>query len=267
MTQNKDRSRNKQQPQTQPQPAPLQAVSQPVPPLVESAETKVFHYKPEEGQDIPKNRFTRWLYHRSQIILGVLTFVVVLFNAVQWAETRNTRALENRAYIVARTVRLEAVTFPDANDVLIVCVNAGRTPGRNGNIEAVLERRQASPPEDTVINPTEGKKSRILFGPGVEVNHRVAFMNIVQPPGSAPPQLSAEPTNPDKAKGSAPSSNQSPDPTPTPAARDNDKRLWYLYGVVQYEDIFGNTHKTRFCFENVPFTPSWAYCPTFNDAD
>lgn len=262
MTQNKGRGRDKNQANTQAERSPAQTVGAPVPALVERAEPEVAYYKPQEDEGIPKNRFTRWLYHRAQIVLSVLTFAVVLFNAIQWWETRSTRELENRAYIVAQGVTLAPLTIPDLNDVVVLCVNAGRTPGRNGNIITMLERRQESPPENTVINPREGRSSKILFGPGVAVNERAGFMPI-------PKQVEVPPTQtaPSPNGGQSPTPTPTPSPTPSPAPEEADKRLWYLYGEITYEDIFGVAHRTKFCFQNQPHTASWAYCPTFNDAN
>jgi hypothetical protein len=237
-------------------------VGEPVPPFVEGGEPKKVDAQTYYREDVPKNPVARWLWKYSQVVLSALTLAVVIFSAVQWIEYRNTRALENRAYIVAREVRLLPMTFSDVNDVIVVCVNAGRTPGRDGNVEVILERRQAAPPENTVMNPSEGKKSRILFGPGVEIHQRAGFMGMAPVVGLNPPTPNPTP-NPPSVDNKTSTSRQTPNPPP----QDADDRLWYLYGVITYTDIFGASHHTKFCFENKPFTGAWGYCTTFNDAD
>ncbi len=252
---------NQQQTQahTNPQAPSSQAIGAPIPPLVERGEAQAVSYKPEYEHGVPKNRFLRWLWSYSQVVLSALTLAVIIISLVQWMEYRNTRELENRAYVLCKGVQLAPATVPSMNDVLVACVNAGRTPGRNGSIFTQLERRAASPPEDTVINRPEKRLSRILFGPQIEIYERAGRMNIVQPPGvnvAEAPRGSQGPSI----------RSPSPQPTPAPAPQDLD-RFWYVYGVVIYEDIFGRPHRTKFCFENQPLTASWAYCPTFNDAD
>ena len=235
-------------------------------PLVKSVEAKEAYPATRYQEEPPSNFFLRWLWKYAQSIMSVLTVFVLVFYAIQWVETRNTRELENRAYITAKGVSLQNVTFQNVNDVFVTVVNAGRTPGRKGNIVAQLERRQSSPPEDTVINPPEGQPATILFGPQIDVSHRAGFMDMIAPPI----QVQTPPPNPSPEREARPSPSPSPSPTPTPAppsVNDQDQRLWYLYGVVTYEDIFGNGHKTKFCFQNQPFTRTWSFCPTYNNAD
>jgi hypothetical protein len=114
----------------------------PVPPLIEGTKTEVVYYKPEEDQDIPKHRSTRWLYYRAQIILGVLTFAILIFYAIQWLEYRSTRKLENRAYVGSKEASILPDPNPAFNDIFVTVINTGKTPGLNGSIVAQLEARE-----------------------------------------------------------------------------------------------------------------------------
>jgi hypothetical protein len=43
----------------------------------------------------------------------------------------------------------------------------------------------------------------------------------------------------------------------------------FIHGVVRYDDVFGNTHKTEFCFFHPPlsFSDSLVGCPAYTSAD
>jgi hypothetical protein len=97
-------------------------------------------------------------------VLSLLVLVAIIAQAViywlQWksmqdsiAETKHNRQLEYRAYVVVRTVRLTPnVKFPQLGDITVTEFNSGRTPAE-GRIQAMLDYRTDSPPEDTVNTP------------------------------------------------------------------------------------------------------------------
>jgi hypothetical protein len=263
MPEKRNRDRNQQKSDAHAKPDSGQSMSDSERSLVKGVEAQEVDYKPRYQEDPPTNPFWRWLWKYSQSVLSVLTVLVLVIYGGIWYETRTTRELENRAYVVAKGVTVTPATVPTANDVLVTIVNVGRTPGRNGYIVTQLERRVASPPEDTVINPKESPHSQILFGPQIEVRERAGFMGFAPLLGTTPPTESVSPSPP----GKNPAITPSPNPTPTPQMPDADERLWYLYGHVAYDDIFGKPHTTKFCFENIPFTGTWSYCPTYNSAD
>ena len=260
MTQNRNRDRDKSQAKKEAEFTPDQAALPAKPSLIEGTETKVIYYKPEEDKYIPKSPKTRWLYHRAQIILSALTFAILVIYFVQWLEFRASRQIENRAYVAAAGVTFELANpvDPSVMGLWVTCLNNGRTPGINGNILTVLERRQGSPPEDQVINQPDAPPSRIIFGSQTPIKRLAGTQpNFVPPPPTPAPVDS-------KGK---PVASPSPVATPTPGPVDTDKRLFYLYGVISYDDIFGAHHRTKFCFQTAVGNGIWSYCPTFNDAD
>jgi hypothetical protein len=270
MPQNKPGTGDQDKPGAKPGGAPLQPMGESVPALVEGAKPEVVYYKPESDQDVPKGRFGRWFYHRAQIVLSVLTFLVVIIYAVQLWEVRNTREIENRAYVTTRTVVLTSdPAIPDFNFVMVTVVNTGRTPGLNGGIVGQLERREASPPENTVVNPPEQPSSKMLFGPSIDMNKGVGIMAAVKPPEPPPIQNSGNVVTPSKSGKAAPSNqpNSAPAQQPAPVQNPADARLWYVFGVITYEDVFGKSHQTKFCYRNAPGTAMWWLCPTYNDAN
>src|SRR5262249_49210521 len=136
------------------------------PPFEERTETNVVYYKPAEDEYIPKRLFTRWLYYRSQIILGALTLGILVFYLIQWLEFRSAKQLENRAWVAVKSVQTVR-QGPDFGTVFLTLVNSGRTPGTDGEIRAKLELLDNAPLETTEVPPATEATSKILFSPQV----------------------------------------------------------------------------------------------------
>lgn len=272
MTQNQGRGRDKKKPNAQAKPATVQAVTEPVPALIESTIPEVVNDKPQDDEGIPKKRFTRWLYHRSQIILSVLTFAVVVFSAIQWWEYRNTRELEYRAYVVAKGVIFRPnAQNPAYGDIYIVCVNTGRTPALKGNIIiGDVTQRESPIPEDTVINPPEKLPSQNIFAPQLESVQLVGYIGTSEADKLLRAEQAQSTTdNTQKRTTATPAPLTAPTPSliPPKDMEAETKKYFYAYGMITYEDIFKRPHRTRFCFYIIPGTSEWKTCPTFNDAN
>lgn len=46
-----------------------------------------------------------------------------------------------------------------------------------------------------------------------------------------------------------------------------EETIYYIYGKIQYSDVFGKPHKTEFCSYVRKDLASLVMCPTYNDAD
>jgi hypothetical protein len=46
-----------------------------------------------------------------------------------------------------------------------------------------------------------------------------------------------------------------------------ERRILYMYGVIDYEDIFGNPHSTKFCMYLAPDLMTFKGADTYNEAD
>src|SRR5260370_39127153 len=113
-------------------------------------------------------------------VIGAVTIVYSFFSYGQWTsmekstkEMRNNRELEYRAYVGVKGVLFQMrADNPAWGDVSVISVNTGRTLGRDGKIRAIVERRDASPPDNTVINEPPQAGSRILYVPSLNLMHQ-----------------------------------------------------------------------------------------------
>jgi|GEM_PF-1407628 len=225
-----------------------------------------------------RERILGWANKWSSILLivvpGVFNFLVlgaILLQAYiyekQWnsmqasiEETKRNRELEYRAYVVVKGAGVVPQPNLPLGRIIVTTFNSGRTPGV-GKIKAVLRFLKDSPPEDFPVDIAE-EQSRIMFAPLVDINTPVSLLPIEQPSPSPSPE-----TGHAKAK-------TSPSPAPPTVALPADMQgaapdryEFYVFGYIEYIDIFQKTHWTKFCVYNVPGTDRWTYCPTFNDAN
>lgn len=262
---NKNRTGNQPQPREQSERTPAKLVRAPVPSLIEGTKTEIVYYKPEEDQDIPKNRFTRWLYYRAQIILGVLTLAVVVFYAVQWWEYRNTRELENRAYVAVKEVVLEPdPKTPGLGTLKVKYINTGRTPGQNGQIVYDGEVRETAIPEDAGFSPADHPASKAMLAPMIEVENGIGIISLQPDPNATVSPTTQTQTAP---KHGVPAPSLTPASVPDATPNPDSKRRYYAWGIITYQDIFGSVHHTKFCFFNRPGTQGWHFCETYNSID
>lgn len=179
-------------------------------------------------------------------------------------ETKRNRELEYRAYVVVKGAHLVAEpTNPAIGNLFITVINTGRTPGLNGKVVSEVEFQENPPPESTVINPPDQTPSKSVFAPQIE------FLKLA---GSLPTdearKIREAETQQRQAGSSESPKRASTTPRPIPSPRVyRDNRKIFVYGKVEYDDIFGKHHETKFCFVNSPGTPIWWHCQTFNDAN
>jgi hypothetical protein len=253
-----------------------QSIGKPIQTHIEAPETDD---SKQETQDHihPAKPWLTWLQEWSPTILNVLVVAALIFHGVQFnrqwqamqdsiAETQKTRELEYRAYVGAKgAVFVTRKDNPAWGDVVLVSVNTGRTPGREGKLRPVLEHRDAPPPDDTVINQPAHAGSKIVFTPSIDFQTSA---------GQIPTQLADILVNQAVAPVSKPSTVQPvAKPLPAPIASLNPPKGiefgegHYLYGIIDYVDIFDKPHSTKFCFFIAPGSSTFIQCPTFNSAN
>jgi len=225
-----------------------------------------------------RERFLEWANRWSSVLLVVvpsifsgLVLAAILLQAYiyekQWRsmqasidETRRNREIEYRAYVVVKSAGVVPQQNLPLGAITITTFNSGRTPGV-GKIKAIFRPLQDSPPEDFPVDINE-QQSRIIFAPLVDVNTRVSLLPIERP-------------NPILSPGTAqPKAKTGPPPAPPALAVPADMQIatpdrweYYVFGYIEYTDIFNKTHWTKFCVYNVPGSDRWSFCPTFNDAN
>jgi hypothetical protein len=225
-----------------------------------------------------RERFREWANKWNNVLLIVVpsVFSLLVLAAIwvqayiyekQWRsmqasieETKRNRELEYRAYVVVKGAGVVPQPNLPLGRIIVTTFNSGRTPGV-GKIKAVLRFLRDSPPEDSPVDIAE-EQSRIVFGPLVDINTPVSLLPIEQPSPSPLPG-----TEHTKAKSSpSPASPAVALPADMQAAPP-DRYEFYVFGYIEYTDIFHKTHWTKFCVYNIPGTDRWTYCPTFNDAN
>jgi hypothetical protein len=230
------------------------------------APTDHAHPETRDPTDGATSKAQNWLIVIFTGVIAIATIVYSYFGYGQWTsmdkaltETQKNRELEYRAYISAKGALFQPrKDNPAWADIILITGNTGRTPVRDAKMKRVLEHRDAPPPEETIINEATHPGSKILYVPLIDyttscgaVTTRVA--DILANPQSTP---SIQPT---------PMPNV-PSLTPPEILRFGDG--WYLYGIIEYKDIFDKPHWTKFCFYlAAPGGSIFAQCPTFNDAN
>lgn len=164
-------------------------------------------------------------------------------------EARSSRKLENRAYvIVKKTAYGQSADVPDWGQFVLTHFNAGRTPAE-GRIRSKLERRTESPPETTeVVLPESTLKSHIVFPPEVDLFTPVATL----------------PSDQWITKSGVTAEDLKSLITIAPDVKAGQPLKIYVYGQIDYTDIFKDSHWTKFCFVNKPGSKDWSYCETYN---
>jgi hypothetical protein len=269
-------------PQSQPPPANLEGDSKP--PFIEGAETEVISQNAKGQQYITKYDLRSMLRGKGQIVLSTLTLLAIIGQAYifdkQWDvmqtsidETRHTRELEYRAYVGAKSVILQTRTDnPAWGDVYVLCINTGRTPGVEGKLRFNIEKRDTSLPENYSVNDAQRPGSKTIYLPNIEVAHVVGAIGtkVADVLASNPldTQLPSNATG-NKSKPKTQTSVSEPliVPNLNPPPSPNLTSGWYVFGIIEYKDIFGKPHFTKFCFINTPGTASWSQCTTYNDAN
>lgn len=219
----------------------------------------------------PANQNPSWL----TICVALLLLLTCVFSFLSWLEWRSLRNAEEesrkiqqlsaRAYVCVKG----AAEYPKADDpkwaaVVVTSINTGRTPALNGQFQYLLEHRDTPVPEETVINQRDWSGHKIVFPPSLEVSTSVGMMETgasgksegaskgaKKSPG-APGEASAANSGGAAAEGAS---------QPAPASGD------YVYGLIEYDDVFKVHHWTKFCFFHAAATAAWSPCSTFNAVD
>ena len=127
------------------------------------------------------------------------------------AEMRTSRELENRAWIGMKSMEFQNV--PDGVDLVASYENSGNTPAK---VTVVYEARNLSEPpaDDIPYTPIAHSGSVLALFPKTQYSGLVAHFKGM-------------PVIPD------------------PKTPDDQ---FYIFGSLDYDDIFGHHHRTNFCY-------------------
>lgn len=155
-------------------------------------------------------------------VVAIFAGISTYYSSKQWegikqslADARATRNLENRAWVVFKeTQNKEPISKTQPTTITVILQNMGATPAVNARVEVTMKYAPQEP-ETFVTPPDETMRGRYVLPPGKEFPVYVKL----------------------------------------PALTDEDYFLlthggykYYLWGIVEYEDIFNETHRTRFCY-------------------
>jgi hypothetical protein len=193
--------------------------------------------KPKRSRfTIVKNfKWNVWL----PIIISLLGAAIASYSA--WQATKSAGyAKDNvrvglRAYLGVQTMNFGKITEGERTKVEVIIENTGRTPAMNVTLTSRLDYRDSdiSDDPDYRTQPEPESKLSILSGfshPAIVFGERGLFKNEVED-------------------------------------LVNQKTRFYSYGVIQYDDVFGERHTTKYCgwynFEKTSFTS----CRNHNQID
>lgn len=264
MPEQKGRETYTTQPYPQAEPSVGTVERDSVPTYVERLEPqKTYEESENKSKPSKSRRFINWLQTYSQIVLSILTFFALVVMSLQWDEARQSRKLEFRAYAAVKAVRIDRIN-ETTGLLVVVCTNTGRTPGKDAQVTAINELRETDIPEDSIPTAPDKIKSKVVLAPQVDFELFAGAIAMKPLPVATKPTES-DSTNSQKGKGKA------KETVPTPAQAPPEPRVeiprnlkYYLWGTIEYTDIFDQPHKTKFCFYNVPGTPGWNACASYN---
>jgi hypothetical protein len=218
-----------------------------------------------------KHANQRWLAMGVALLL-LLTCVFSFLSWLEWRSLRNAeeesrriQQLGARAYVFVKG----AAEYPKAGDpkwaaVVVTSINTGRTPALNGQFEYILEHRDTPVPEETVVNQRDWSGHRIVFPPSLEVTTGVGMIETDAGGNSGGP-----PKGPRKSPAAAGDATASSIAGAAPGGVSQPESAGgnYVYGLIEYDDVFKVHHWTKFCFFHAPETAGWSRCSTFNASD
>lgn len=237
---------------------------QPTTPDIKSIEPQASNQGAYDNQKPTLGRVMSWLLAYSQVVLSFLTFCVLLFTAIQWWESRRTREMEYRAYVgVKGVVLIKRPNDPQVSDLIVLYANTGRTPGLNGVIKTGWQPRESQLPDNVSYETDDVFHSKMALFPQLDMQTTINS----QPSGDAPNPPPSASTTP-AAEGSASTAVVKQQPLNVPPVKVIvQTRKYYAYGRIDYEDVFGRPHTTKFCYVNTPGTREWIQCGNYNDAN
>jgi len=131
----------------------------------------------------------------------------------------------------------------------------------NGTIRTNLEARETPIGDDVNYNNNDVFRSKLVLFPQIDMQTIVATQTVDEPP-TLPATPSAVPNTANKAQVTAQAT-----PNAAPVKIIVQTKKFYVYGLIEYDDVFGRHHETKFCYVNTPGAREWANCDKYNDAN
>lgn len=197
-------------------------------------------------------------------VVAVFTGISTYYSSKQWegvresiADARETREIENRAYVTAKTIKIRKYPEnPRVAQIDVTFVNTGQTPAlRTVTYATVLSWKRSVPfPEKPYYPTPEGMPSTPTLASQGEVTISAGPLRM----GDNIPTEGLE---------ELPRPIGFPRNFEGPALELKDDEEILVYGFAQYKDIFGRTRLTKYCFVTFPNTWSFRVCETHNSME
>jgi hypothetical protein len=149
-------------------------------------------------------------------------------------ETRISRELENAAFVGIKSAKLdEPLHVGPWQKITIIIIDSSRSPAFNLNVKQDWALQAKEPSDLTPRSPDQPARKGTVT-PGVDSAIHFWIPNLT--------------------------SQDVDDVT-------NFRKLIYLFGKIEYDDIFGKHHWTSFCLSHHPTTQDLDVCVNGNDSD
>jgi hypothetical protein len=186
-----------------------------------------------------------WTHERWQTLLtGIIAFVTSVYAATSFYQLKTMREgmrVDNRAWVGVESAILKSpVSSKENPDITINLINAGKTPALNLHVIASSAVTNVEITDTPTYLANEARlPSTGVMMPGVKVSQRLHGTG----------------------------EQNKPTETEWQEAFNKGAKL-KVWGVIEYEDIFGQPHRTRFCFINQEIDSlTFDACTHHNDAN
>ena len=201
--------------------------------------------KDKSTKDTPKKAWYKvwyeWLTYKRltllfSFLLTVSTCTYVFVSLMQWYTIRTQFTLGERPWVIVQNANYKDFKVGDKPIAVIVFINTGRTPARNVRTIGHIALRYEPAPNPIPYNSPNCYDSNSVIGP----NNVMSL--LLQTNG---PLLNEEDLK---------------------AVNEKKLRL-YIWGCVDYDDIFSNHYKTNFLLVNKPGTDNFDFCKYGNEVE
>jgi hypothetical protein len=193
--------------------------------VVQSPEPSQSENTTQPTQNKPKKRCwrdKRWR-HPQVIVNGALAFIAVIAAIIYYCQLQQMKrqlTLDQRAWVTVSEIKLLApLKVGERPTLQVKFLNSGRTPALDAHGAGVVFIKDSVKESELVENVLSGgENSHAVIGP-----NDISYVYI---------KRSEALENDETFK----------------AIEDGKIRRLFVFGVVWYKDIFGYTHKTRYCY-------------------
>ena len=171
--------------------------------------------------------------HVIQWFLIICNFGILIFLGYQTLILQSQLTLSQRAWVTVKNITLSELKEGKPITSKFNFFNSGNSPASKVSIYSFMKTRNTPVPEPMEPIPDEVRESVSIIGSQSEFYGTLISKEILTT--EAIQEISSGKVN------------------------------IYVWGVVDYEDIFGSSHRTKFCFKNFDGGTIFSACPNNNE--